>query len=179
MCELENKEGMLNRKDALDVIFSRKSVRKYLSQPVEKEKVELLLKAGMSAPSGKDVRPWEFVVVEDRAVLDAMAEGLPYAKMLKDVSLAIVICGDVTKSSYWYVDCSAVAQNILLAAEALGLGAVWTAAYPYQERMDVVRKYTGLPENIETLCVIPVGYPAKPYVAKDKWDDSKVHCNKW
>lgn len=176
MCNSEQKKGM---EDILKTIFSRKSVRKYLSEPVEKEKIDLLLKAGMAAPSGKDIRPWELVVVDDRVALDIMADCLPYAKMLKDVSLAIVVCGDITKSSYWYIDCSAVAQNILLAAEALGLGAVWTAAYPYKERMEVVRKYTDLPENVEALCIIPVGYPAKPYTPRDKWDESKIHYNKW
>lgn len=179
MCNSEQKTGALETRDALETIFSRKSVRKFLPQPVEKEKLELLLKAGMAAPSGKDVRPWKLIVVDDRAALDGMAEALPYAKMLKDATMAIAVCGDTTKSAYWYVDCSAMAQNILLAAEALGLGAVWTAAYPYQDRMDVVRKYIGLPENVETLCVIPIGYPAKPYTPRDKWDETKVHYNKW
>ena len=133
---------------ALDNIFERKSVRTYLNKGVEKEKIDLLLRAGMAAPSGKDVRPWEFIVVSDRAKLDSMAAALPYAKMLTQARNAIIVCGDSVKSSYWYLDCSAAAQNILLAAESLGLGAVWTAAYPYEDRMQVVRKYTGLPENI-------------------------------
>lgn len=99
----------------------------------------------MSAPSGKDVRPWEFVVVSDRAKLDSMAAALPYAKMLTQARNAIIVCGDSARSFYWYLDCSAAAQNILLAAESMGLGAVWTAAYPYEDRMEVVRKYTHLP----------------------------------
>ena len=122
---------------ALDNIFERKSVRTYLNKGVEKEKIDLLLRAGMAAPSGKDVRPWEFVVVSDRAKLDSMAAALPYAKMLTQARNAIIVCGDSVKSSYWYLDCSAAAQNILLAAESLGLGAVWTAAYPYEDRMQV------------------------------------------
>ncbi len=133
----------------------------------------------MAAPSGKDVRPWEFLVITDRVVLDSMAAALPYAKMLKDAPMAIVVCGDTTRSSYWYLDCSAATQNILLAAEALGLGAVWTATYPYPERMEVVRKYVVLPEQINSLCVIPVGYPALPHSPKNKWDEAKVHYNKW
>ena len=105
---------------ALDNIFERKSVRTYLNKGVEKEKIDLLLRAGMAAPSGKDVRPWEFVVVSDRAKLDSMAAALPYAKMLTQARNAIIVCGDSVKSSYWYLDCSAAAQNILLAAESLG-----------------------------------------------------------
>lgn len=178
-CSSEQKDAKFQTQDALENILSRKSVRKYLAKPVEKEKLELILKAGMAAPSGKDVRPWELIVIDDRSTLDSMAEVLPYAKMLKQAPMAIVVCGDTTKSSYWYLDCSAVTQNILLAAEALGLGAVWTATYPYPERMEVVKKYTALPDEINSLCVIPVGYPAMPHSPKDKWDASRVHHNKY
>lgn len=178
-CNSQPKDGKFQTQDAMENIFARKSVRKYLPKPVEKEKLELLLKAGMAAPSGKDVRPWEFVVIDDRAVLDSMAAVLPYAKMLKEAPVAIVVCGDTTKSSYWYLDCSAATQNILLAAEALGLGAVWTATYPYPERMEVVKKYTNIPDQINSLCVIPVGYPAVPHSPKNKWNETKVHYNHW
>lgn len=178
-CNSEKKEGKFQTQDALENIFARKSVRKYLPKPVEKEKLEILLKAGMAAPSGKDVRPWEFIVIDDRATLDSMAAVLPYAKMLKEAPMAIVVCGDSTKSSYWYLDCSAATQNILLAAEAMGLGAVWTATYPYPERMEVVKKYTGIPDEINSLCVIPIGYPAMPHSPKDKWNPARVHQNKW
>lgn len=178
-CNNGNSDSKIQTQDAIENIMSRKSVRKYLPKPVEKEKVQTLLRAGMAAPSGKDVRPWEFVVVTDRAALDSMAAALPYAKMLTGAPMAIVVCGDTTRSSYWYLDCSAATQNILLAAEALELGAVWTAAYPYDDRMAVVSRYTALPEHIKPLCVIPVGYPAMPHSPKDKWDASKVHENKF
>lgn len=178
-CNSGTDDKKIRTQDAIENILSRKSVRKYLPKPVEKEKVQLLLKAGMAAPSGKDTRPWEFVVVTDRIALDSMAAALPYAKMLTGTPVAIVVCGDTTKSSYWYLDCSAATQNILLAAEALGLGAVWTAAYPYDDRMDVVSKYTALPQHVKPLCVIPVGYPAMPHSPKDKWDETKVHENKY
>ena len=164
---------------ALDNIFERKSVRTYLNKGVEKEKIDLMLRAGMSAPSGKDVRPWEFVVVSDRAKLDSMAAALPYAKMLTQARNAIIVCGDSARSFYWYLDCSAAAQNILLAAESMGLGAVWTAAYPYEDRMEVVRKYTHLPENILPLCVIPFGYPATKEQPKQKYDEKKIHYNQY
>ena len=133
----------------------------------------------MAAPSGKDMRPWEFIVVDDRATLDSMAVALPYAKMLKNAPVAIIVCGNVERSSYWYLDCSAATQNILLAAEALGLGAVWTATYPYPDRMEVVRECVGLPDQIKSLCVIPIGYPAMPHQPKDKWDETRIHYNKW
>ena len=93
--------------------------------------------------------------------------------------MAIVVAADTTKSEYWYLDCSAAAQNILLSAKALGLGTVWTAAYPYQDRMGIVKKYLQLPEQISPLCVIPVGYPDGSFTPKDKWDETRVHYNKW
>ncbi|WP_099291861.1 MULTISPECIES: nitroreductase family protein [unclassified Butyricimonas] len=172
-------DPVLKTKAVLENIAARKSVRKYLKKEVEEEKITAMLKAGMAAPSGMDRRPWEFVVVTDRAALDSMAASLPYAKMLAQAPMAIVVCGDSTRSSYWYVDCSAVTQNILLAAEALGLGAVWTAAYPYEDRIGVVRKYTAMPEQFVPLCIIPVGYPDGLQKAKDKYDESKIHRNKF
>lgn len=178
-CDLKKEENRVRKQDALENIFSRKSVRKFLPNPVEKEKLQLILKAGMAGPSGKNVQPWSFVVVDDRSLLDSLAAGLPYAKMLQEAPMAIVVCGDESQSSYWYLDCSAAAENILLAVEALGLGAVWTATYPYPERMDVVNRYIALPSQVRSLCVIPIGYPAKPYQPRDKWDETKVHYNKW
>ena len=169
----------LKSKAVLENIAERKSVRKYLNKSVEEDKIDAILKAGMAAPSGMDRRPWEFIVVTNRGALDSMAAKLPYAKMLTNAPLAIVVCGDTTRSSYWYLDCSAATQNVLLAAEALGLGAVWTAAYPYEDRIDVVRQNTGLPENIVPLCVIPIGYPDGPQKAKDKFDLQRVHRNKY
>ena len=88
-------------------------------------------------------------------------------------------CGNQEKSSYWYLDCSAAAQNILLAAEALGLGGVWTAAYPYDDRMQAVKEAVGLPDDVLPLNVIPIGYPDGEQKVKDKYDTSKVHFNGW
>ena len=179
MGDQKQDETTLKSKAVLENIAERKSVRKYLNKSVEEDKIDAMVKAGMAAPSGMDRRPWEFVVVTDREALDSMAAKLPYAKMLTNAPLAIVVCGDTTRSSYWYLDCSAATQNVLLAAEALGLGAVWTAAYPYEDRIDVVRQNTGLPENIVPLCVIPIVYPDGPQKAKDKFDLQRVHRNKY
>lgn len=163
----------------LENILARKSVRQYTSRPVESEKTDLLLRAGMAAPSGSDKRPWSFVVVQDRSRLDSMAARLPYAKMLTKAPMAIVVCGDTLRSALWEQDCCAVTENILLAAESMGLGAVWTAAYPYPERVAVVRRYIGLPENVVPLCVVPVGYPEGKQSPKDKYDISKIYYEQW
>ncbi len=160
---------------AIENILTRRSIRSYTDQDVEPEKLEAILEAGMAAPSGKNGQPWDFIVLTRREILDEMAERLPYAKMLREARVAIAVCADRTKSPYWYVDCSAAAENILLAAHALGLGAVWTATYPYRDRMDVVKELCGLPGSYDSLCVIPVGYPAREARPKDNFDAGKIH----
>lgn len=160
---------------AIKNILTRRSIRSYTDQDVEPEKIEAILEAGMAAPSGKNGQPWDFIVLTRREILDEMAERLPYAKMLREARVAIAVCADRTKSPYWYVDCSAAAENILLAAHALGLGAVWTATYPYRDRMDVVKELCGLPGSYDSLCVIPVGYPAREARPKDNFDAGKIH----
>lgn len=164
----------------LETIFNRKSVRKYTERPVEKEKLETLVRAGMAAPSSRDRRPWEFVIVTNRDLLDKMGDGLPLARMLKETKQAIIVCGDTVKSeNAWQLDCSAAAQNILLAAESMGLGAVWTAAYPYPERMKIIRDALQLPEHILPLTVIPLGYPTGIEKPKDKYNKKQIHYNGW
>lgn len=170
---------MSTQETILSNIFSRKSVRNFTDEKVSKENLELLVRAGMAAPSGKNMQPWSFVIVSDRETLNKMAEGLPYAKMLNNANHAIVVCGDPDKSSYWYLDCSAATQNILLATEAMGLGGTWTAAYPYDDRIEVVRKNLGIPKNIIPLNVIPIGYPKGIEKPKDKWKPDKIHWDKY
>lgn len=178
-----NKAEMKEQKESnptLETIFDRKSVRKYTERPVEKDKLEMLVRAGMAAPSSRDRRPWEFVIITDRNLLDKMADGLPLARMLKDTKQAIIVCGDTVKSNNaWQLDCSAAAQNVLLAAESMGLGAVWTAAYPYPERIKVVREALQLPDHIVPLTVIPIGYPTGIEKTKDKFNKKQIHYNGW
>ncbi|MFI3291339.1 MAG: nitroreductase family protein [Opitutales bacterium] len=161
--------------EAIENILSRNSVRRYLEKEVSQADIETILKCAMAAPTGKNVRDWEFVVVKNKETLSSIAEALPFAKMLPACSVAITVCADETKSDYWFVNASAAAQNILLACNALGLGAVWATAYPYEERMDFVSKALNLPENIKPLCIIPIGYPATEPKLKDKFIPAKIH----
>ena len=179
-CSQKDEKQITKKEAALSAIYNRKSVRSFIKdRPVSNEDVQALIKAGMSAPSGKDTRPWEFVIINDRAILDKMAEELPTAKMLSQAPMAIVVCGDTIRSSYWYLDCSAATENILLAAEAMELGGVWTAAYPYRDRMATVIKHTNMPAQVLPLAVIPIGYPMGNHSVKDKYDEKKIHMNKW
>jgi len=167
--------------DALTVIHSRKSVRKYLNKPVSKEQLEVLLRAGMASPTAGDRRPWAFVVITDRAMLDTLYYASPWTKMLRSSQAAIVVCGDQqkSKSEVWIQDCSAASENILLAAEAIGLGAVWCGIHLNPEPMDYVKKVLGLPEQVHPLNIISIGYPTGEEKPKDKWDPKNIHWNKW
>ncbi len=162
----------------LENIASRTSIRQFTSEPVSEQQIETLLKAAMAAPSALNRQPWRFVVVTDREQLSAMAEKMPYAR-LETAPVAVVVCGDVTVSEkFWVHDCAAAAENILLAATALGLGTVWTAASD-GERTEIVREALGLPSYVHPLCVIPVGHPAENPEPKNKWDPGKIHFNRW
>jgi len=167
-------------------ICDRTSIRKFdPTVEVSEATVEKILKAGMCAPSAMDKRPWEFVVVRDLAQLKALGDALPYSRVENGAKVAIVVCGNLDNGlpgrgkEYWIHDCSAASMNILLAAKALGLGAVWTGVYPGEDRVAAVRKIVGIPEGYAPLNVIPLGAPAENPTPKDKWNLSKVHHDRW
>lgn len=170
--------------DALSVIHNRKSVRSFTGQGVSKDALDKVVRAGMAAPTAVNMQPWAFVVVTDRKTLDTLAAGLPYAKMLDKAGAAIIVCAIPGKAyeknlELSVIDSTCASENILLAVEALGLGAVWTAAYPYNDRMDVVRKTLNIPQEIIPLNVIPVGHPTGAEKPKDKYKPENIHWEKW
>ncbi len=181
----DGSESTKQEMTALDAIATRTSVRAYTDQPVAPETVEQILRAGMAAPTAVNKQPWAFVVVDSKETLQQLSDSLPYAKMLKTAPLAIVVCGDMSKAlegegrDYWIQDASAATENILLAAHALGLGAVWTGGYPSMARVQSVRAVLELPSHIVPLCVIPMGYPAEAPTPKDKWKPENVRVNNW
>lgn len=172
-------------KNGIELIMNRRSVRAFSDKRVGKELLKTIVAAGMAAPSAVNKQPWAFVAIDDREALDKLGEALPYAKMLKQATAAIVVCGNLEKAldgwqqEFWIQDCSAATQNILLAAEALGLGAVWTAAYPAKDRMDIVSGILELPEHIIPLNVLPIGYPTTNTAPLDKWNEQNLHWQKW
>ncbi|MEI8176653.1 MAG: nitroreductase family protein [Candidatus Omnitrophota bacterium] len=171
--------------DALTAIHSRKSVREYTGEPATKDEIETLLKAGMAAPTAVDKRPWAFVVVTDAATLGRLADGMPYARMIVPAKTAIVVCGVLSKAlagkarDFWVQDCSAATENILIAAEAIGLGAVWTGVYPLDENVHYVQKTLSIPADVIPLCVIAAGHPVGIEQPKKKFDPANIHWEKW
>ena len=166
--------------DALEAILTRRSIRKYTDQKISPELVDELLKAAMSAPSANNSQPWHFVLINERQILDRVPEFHAYSSMLYFAPLAIAVCGDSNVSPlYWAQDCCAASENILLAAHARGLGAVWLGVYPIEQRVQALGKLLDLPENIVPLSIISLGYPAAGKPSEDRYDSAKVHLNHW
>ncbi|MCH5232607.1 MAG: nitroreductase family protein [Muribaculaceae bacterium] len=173
-----------NTAAVIENIMTRTSIRQFTDQPVAKDTLDLIVKAGMAAPSAVNAQPWAFVIVTEREVLDSLNALKPWFN-LKTATAAIIVCGDLNKAmegpgqEYWIQDCSAASENILLAAHAYGLGAVWCGVYPGQEMVDGVKNVLGIPENIIPLNVITMGYPAENPEPKDKFKTENIHYQKW
>ena len=166
----------------MNAIFKRRSIRKYTSKPVTEEQIEKILRAGMAAPSAGNQQPWHFIVIDDKKLLSEIPKFHPYSSMLNEASCAIVVCGDITLQKYegyWVQDCSAATQNMLLMATELGLGSVWLGVYPREERVVAVKKLLGIPESVIPLCIISIGYPAEKKGLNDRYNESRIHRNKW
>ncbi|MBN2429914.1 MAG: nitroreductase family protein [Acidobacteria bacterium] len=172
--------------NCIEAILSRRSIRCFRAEPIPAETVELLLRAGMAAPSAMNLQPWEFIIVTDRVRLTAMAEIIPYGKMLPQAALAVFICGNMRRAPeqrrelmYWVLDCSAAAQNILLAAHGLNLGGVWLGVFPRQERMRGLAELFRLPSHIQPHSVLALGVPDETGAVKEKFDPNKIHEEEW
>lgn len=166
----------------MDPILNRRSIRKYTDQPVADEDVTYLLRAAMSAPSAHNEQPWHFIVIRDRRLLSEIPKVHPYAQMAAGAQLAILVCSDLaldTRSGFWVQDCAAATENILIAAQSKGLGAVWVGVYPREERVQSFRLLFGIPENVVPFSLIPIGYPAEHKPPSDRFTPSRVHYDRW
>ncbi len=168
--------------DALQAIHTRRSIRKYEDRAVPEDAIRQILAAAMMAPSACNMQPWHFVVIDDRELLAKISAINPHAGMAEHSPVSILVCGDLAlehPSGYWVVDCAAATQNLLLAAHALGLGAVWTGIYPRQDRVEGYRKLLGLPENVMPHSLNVIGYPAEEPQARDRYREDRVRHNGW
>ena len=168
--------------DTIETILSRRSIRKYTHQAIPEALVENILRAAMAAPSAGNQQPWHFMILDDRRLLDAIPKYHPYAEMLKEAPMAITVCGDLHKLVYdefWVQDCSAATQNILLAAHAQGLGAVWIGLYPDEERVPITQELLGLPADVIPFCFVALGYPAEQKKPARRFKTARIHRNQW
>ena len=169
---------------ALQFIFSRRSIRKFQDKGVPEAMITDLLEAAMAAPSAVARDPWHFIVVRERATLDRLADILPHGKMLRQAPAAFIVCGDISKAhdqkeSYLLQDLSAAAENILLAANVLGLGGCWLGVHPRPERIDGIRELFRLPATIIPMCGIALGWPAEKPPPRTRYKGENVHHERW
>ena len=172
----------LNKK--LSVFWGRRSIRAYTKKPVSEKIITDLLRAAMAAPSAAARDPWRFIVVKDPAMLQHMAEALPYGNMLEGAGAGIVVCGDLSAThdgqlTYLLQDCSAAIENLLLAAHMLGLGACWLGVHPREVRMKALRGLFGIPTSVIPVSAIAVGYPAEQKEPRTRYRADYVHRNQW
>ncbi len=165
----------------MDEILSRISVRDYLPDPVDPSKVEAMLRAAMQAPSAMNQQCWEFIVVDDRELLDALSEVSPYSKMVAKAPLAFVLMGNrdvMVVPQMWEQDLGACVQNLMLEGVTQGVGTVWIGISPIKDRMDAISDLFDLPENMVPFCIVAAGYPKETPVPKpSRYDPAKVHHN--
>ncbi len=166
----------------METIFKRRSIRNYSDKKISDEDINLLLKAGMAAPSAHNFRTWEFIVVRSKETFNKIMEFHPYSKMLKSADACIVVCGkNDTKDfpPFWVQDCAAATENILLQATSLGIGSVWLGLYPIEQTVNKTKELFNIPENITPFCFISLGYPSSEPQSKDLWEEEKVHRETW
>jgi len=168
--------------DGLDLLMTRRSIRRYSDGPVTDAEVEQILRAAMAAPSAGNQQPWHFVFIRDRGIMRQIMAVHPYSSMLAQAPVCIAVLADTSlerHKGYWVQDCSAATMNILLAAHALGLGAVWLGVHPVAEREAGLREILGLPDGVECLSLVAVGRPAESPEHPDRYDPSRVHRDRW
>jgi len=168
--------------ETLDAIFTRRSVRDFKSDPISEDDLHDLLRAGMQAPSARDEQPWHFIVIDQPELLHVIPKFHPYSEMLLQAPLAILVCSDrklEMKRASWLQDCSAATENILLAAHAKGLGAVWLGIFPDSERVFGMQSLLEMPKDIRPVTLVAIGYPASRPEPIDRFDAQRVHRNQW
>lgn len=168
--------------EAIEAIITRRSIRKYLNQVIDKEKLDIIIKAAMYAPSARNTQSWQFLVISDKKMLNSVTKVHPYSSMMTKASHAILVCGDKSlepDEAYCNQNCSAATQNILLAAHALGIGSVWLGVYPKEDRVKGVSALFELPEHILPVSIIALGYPNERPKQPDRFNPKRVHFDKW
>ena len=169
--------------DTLDFITLRRSIRKYSNKKVSAGLVNKILEAGMSAPSAENQQTWQFIVINKKSTLKKIARiNTPYPAFAKEASVGILVCGNPDRSDgrgFWVQDCAAASQNILLAANSLGLGSVWIGIYPKDDYVQKFNEKFNLPDNIYPVSFIPIGFPAEEKPPSARYDKNKIHHEKW
>lgn len=169
--------------DILDIIFSRRSVRKYLDKPVSREQLTDLLKAAMAAPSACNNQPWEFVAVDDPQIMQAFRANLTHGPYNAPAAIAVLyndtIGNNLNCNSFWEQDLSAAVENILIAAAGMGLGSVWLGTHPKVDTTLKVQRILQIPHDVIPLAILYIGYPEVQPQPNTKYTEKRVHWNQY
>jgi nitroreductase len=168
--------------DALEAILSRRSIRKYTKDPITDQQIDIMLQAAMAAPSSGNAQPWHFIVIRDHSTLDEIPKFHPFASMVPGAQAAILVCGDEKLENHpgrWPQDCSAATQNLLLAAHAQGIGAVWVNVHPDEDRVAGIRKLYNLPPNIQPVSLVVLGWPNEKKLPPRRYKPQRIHREHW
>lgn len=165
--------------DALDLFYKRRSIRKFTAEAISREQLVELLKAGMAGPSAMNAQPWEFVVITDSETINRLRRALVFAKMKPAAVICVLGSRRMQKNKagerFWVQDCSAASENILLAAQAIGLGGVWIGIHPVHLFEAQVRSILNLPEGVTPLNLLYLGHPAEEKEARSQYEEKRVH----
>lgn len=168
--------------DISEVIFNRRSIRRYTNQNVDDATVREIIHAGMYAPSASNKQPWHFIVFSERPTKEAIMAVHPHAAMLSQAKKGILVCFDEQLQhgpGYGAIDCSAATQNMLLMAHLLGLGACWIGVCPRQERMKAIGEIFHLPDHMVAFSIVSLGYPAQTKEKPDRTNPERIHFEQW
>lgn len=163
----------------IESIYNRRSIRKFKPDKISSDQVKTLLTAAMMAPSAVNRQLWHFIVCDEREIIDKVNACHPHSQMLKQAPLCIVVCAQNDDLTYYQQDCAAATQNLLLAADDMGLGTCWMGVAPRTDRMKAVTEVFNLPEDVVPFNIIAVGVPNEAKPRPDRYDENKVHYNKW
>ena len=168
--------------EAYESLLTRRSIRQFEDKPIDDDTLKAILDAAMNAPSAHSRRPWEFILIHEKKLLEAIAHLNPYAEMCQKSPISILVCGDIKKENlegFLVQDCAAAIENILLASHAKAIGSVWTGVYPHKNLIDELKKILSLPENILPIGLVVLGYPKEKKGKEMRYDEKKIHYNGW
>ncbi|MGE4537471.1 MAG: nitroreductase family protein [Desulfovibrio sp.] len=170
--------------DLFEAIHTRRSIRAFTEAPVSEADMDAILRAAMAAPSAGNAQPWHFIILDDRATMDAIVAIHAHAAMIRQAPVAVVVAAELAQEKYpgfgyWTLDCSAAVENMLLAARGLGIGSVWCGIYPRTERMEGLTKLLGLPDGVKAHALVVLGHPAQDFKRVERFKPERIHKNRW
>lgn len=168
--------------DTIKTIKTRRSIRKYTTEPISDHRIKEIIRCGMYAPSAGNEQPWHFLIIKNKEILKHIEQVHEHASMMKDAYNGILVCFDPSLEKHNNMavqDCAAATQNMLLAIHDLGYGGCWIGVYPREHRMKGIRKLLNIPDNIIPFSLIAVGVANERIAEIDRFRENRIHYEQW